>query len=518
MIFIGPELSNPHAHFRTNIVDVVGGGNDLVIDLYKVGGREEIYHLAAEHLQHHDERYVVYNAYEDEDFLLGFRREFPRLALITIFSDDEWRHANYDRYLALYSDVCTVTVKDNIRRYRAYGLPHVHYMQWACNPDAFHPLAEAVKTYDVSFIGAAYGKRVEYVRHLLRHGVNVRVFGPSWDRYRDIRAHWGGFLPHSDMLEAISQSKINLNFLWTSWDPGRTTIKGRTLELAACRAFQLSNDTEAFANCSFVDGVNIAVFQNKGEMLEKIEYYLAHEDEREAIAARSYEHALKHHTWKQRFRELFGRLEQEPVPGTAGRRKYRILVLAGEGVRHQIAMDDERMDIRIFDPEDNWREDLGAVDGVVQLTRDSSINNETLYMMAFGLMADKSDVIAANFYVDSGTGRCWIRFRDKVIERKRTLLRILPQECMMLSRSYVEEHGAALAGKVGSLRVSYIEYPSFSVDLPYYHVRKLRLYFGHHRDARNRFREYMQAFHIGKAFSIGVDKVWQRMLRKRTGA
>lgn len=193
MIFIGWELSDPKAHFVTNIVDSIGSGDDLIVDLRQVWDWDEIARLIREHCSRVHEQFVIYNAHTNESLPLHFKRDFYSLKLITFFSDDEWRYANYDRYLALFSDVFTVAVKDNIVRYRACGLEHVHYLRWGCNPALFHPVAGLEFIYDVTFIGAAYGNRVDYARHLVRAGVRLKVYGPGWSRYDDMREHWGGF-------------------------------------------------------------------------------------------------------------------------------------------------------------------------------------------------------------------------------------------------------------------------------------------------------------------------------------
>jgi len=491
MIFIGPDLSDPHAHFVTNIVASIGTNDDLIIDLYEVGNTEEIFERITRHLHEHDERFIIYNAYEDEKFFIGFRSRFPNLQLITVFSDDEWRHANYDRYLSLYSDISAITDMGNYDRYEEYGI-EACYMPWACNPDAFYPLAEEQKLYDVSFIGAAYGARVDYVRFLLSMGINVRVFGRGWDRFRGMRKHWSGCLTHEQMLQVVSQSKINLNFLLTS------------------PAVDLEEN-------GFHDGDNIAIFHDKNNLLEKVRYYLGREDEREAIASRAYRHVLQQHTWSQRFLDIFNRLENVSPASSLMRHKFRIMVIVRDGVRHQLTLDDERLDIRVVDPASRWGDEANGMDGVVMLTHDSTLNNESLYMMAFGLITDRSDIVAANFYVDSGDKRCWIRFRDRLVERKRALLQKLPIECLMFSGAHAAERGCKLDLDATRYRISYIEYPSFRVELPYYQSRKLRLYFAHHGDLRRRFKKHLREVRISKAFSLGVDKVWQRMLRNRIG-
>jgi spore maturation protein CgeB len=310
VIFVGPNLSKPNSHFVTNIVSSIGSGDDLLIDLCDHGLKmNEIVTRVKDHCASKSERLVIYNAWEDEKFPLLFRKFFPELQLVTFFSDDEWRHENYDRYLALYSNLFTIAVKDHLPKYRAYGFDNVHYMQWGCNEKNFYPLENEEKIFDVTFIGAAYGKRIDYVKFLKHQGVEIKVFGSGWDKVKEVREYWGGVLTHQGMIKVISQSKINLNFLWTSRGDGNTTIKGRTMEIAACKAFQLSNPTYEFSNYGFVPDENIAVFKDEIDLLKKIQHYINDSHEREKIADNSYRHVLKNLTWKNQFDKVFSRME-----------------------------------------------------------------------------------------------------------------------------------------------------------------------------------------------------------------
>ncbi len=320
------------------------------------------------------------------------------------------------------------------------------------------------------------------------------------------------------MIEVISRSKINLNFLWTSAEKDRCTIKGRTLELSACRSFQLSNHTDEFANYGFIDGKNIATFHHKQDVLDKINYYLNHGDEREAIADRAFEHVLQNHTWMQRFQDIFKRLENTSNQSHLSCQKYRILLLVRDGVRHQIRANDERLSIYFADPESDWKKIASDVDGVVWVDQESTLNHESLYMMAFGLVADKSDVIAANFYTGSQNSRYWIRFIDRIVDQRKQLLQILPAPCLMFSGKYAAVHGSGTMTEPNTYKVSYIEYPSFWIKLSYYQSRILRLYFAYHGNSRQQFKKYIRSFKFGCALSLGMDKIWQKILRNRIGA
>ncbi len=512
MIFIGPNFSDSNAHFVTNVIDSIGVSDDLIIDILKFKQKNEIFSQIKKHLVNHKEEYIIYNAKEDEDFFLYLRHYFPGLKLITVFSDDEWRHANYDRYLALYSDIFTIAVKDNIERYQHYGLPPF-YMQWASNPAMFYCIPECTKDIDVSFIGAPYGKRLDYIRFLITNGVDVQVYGNGWERFADIKPYWHGFLSHAEMIQIINRSKINLNFLWTSADREKCTIKGRTLEISACGAFQLSNFTDEFSNYGFCDTENIAVFCDKADMLAKVRYYLSHDEEREDIARRAYEHVLRNHTWSQRFQEIFAKLDADSFVLPKSHR-YRILVVAKKDVTHNIKPEAQRLEITFVDAEQNWQMAAEKMDGVVCLRRNSTLNNEALYMMAFGLVADKSDLIAANFYVGSDRKRMWIRFRDRLLEKRRDLLRLLPTECLMFAGRFAMENGCALPSDLQQSEMSYIEYPAFKVEIHWLKARRLRFYFGFHRDPRQQFELLVRSRKYGKALSLGVDKFWQRFLDK----
>jgi hypothetical protein len=289
------------------------------------------------------------------------------------------------------------------------------------------------------------------------------------------------------------------------------------LELSACCSFQLSNYTYEFENYGFVNGENIALFNDQQEIIEKISYYLQHDDERDVIAERAYKHALKCHTWQQRFHAIFECLQKRCGSAAPIRCAPKILVIAGRGIQHQINVEDERLAIRIVDSVSDWQKAALVMDGVIHLDNDSTLNNEALYMMVFGLVADKSDAVVSNFYVGGTNNNDWIRIIDRLAEKNRAVLRMLPASCLMFSGKYAADYGCEWSSNLPQLKVSYVEHPSFWIKLPYYKARKLRLYFAYHVDSRKKFKAYIRNFNFNKAVSLSVDKIWQNTLKKRLG-
>ncbi len=502
MIFVGPNLNDPNAHFVTNVIGSIGSENDLILDVLRIDERSDIFSSISAHLDIHDEEYIIYSAKEDEDFFLYVKEEFPQLKLIMFFSDDEWRHNNYDRYLALYSDYFTVAVKSNIEKYRRYGFCNVFYMRWGCNPHTFYPVPVNKKKYDVTFIGAAYGLRIEYVRFLISNNINVHLFGRGWEVYKDLSPNYGGCPSHGEMIDIIAQSKINLNFIWTSRNPEETTIKGRTLEIAACNAFQLSNYTSEFENYGFSDGENISVFHDMDSLLEKVKYYLQHEEERNCIAQLSYKHVTELLTWNQQFKELFSFTK---TGASKSLPKFNVLVINRKKLLHKITADDSRLQIDFVDNEISNYE---KYDGVINLNNNSTIDNNAIMMMVFGLFADATDVAIANFYIDSDVGKRWIRFdnRDSVSNFLRALL---PDNAVMYSGRFYERKNKKTNDFASN--ITCVEYPVCIIEVGYIKSRLLRLNYGVCRDLRGRYKTHISNMNIIGLIGLIVDKLWQKV-------
>lgn len=151
----------------------------------------------------------------------------------------------------------------------------------------YHKTANRKKEIDVSFVGGLAGRkdRKDCIDHLLANGVSVQVFGYGAP---------GGQVSQQRMVEIFNNSRINLNFTDTSVPtyltkipPGRKQLKGRIAEVALCGSFMLSESAPGIENI-LVPGQEMVVFGTKEELLSQVRYYLAHEQEREAIAERGF--------------------------------------------------------------------------------------------------------------------------------------------------------------------------------------------------------------------------------------
>lgn len=88
----------------------------------------------------------------------------------------------------------------------------------------------------------------------------------------------------------------------------RSGVPLRVLEIMACQGFVLVNYQEDLAR-EFEDGKELVMYRSMEEMVDKVQYYLEHEEERQQIARAGYEKVLREYNYAEKLR---GILEQKP--------------------------------------------------------------------------------------------------------------------------------------------------------------------------------------------------------------
>ncbi len=120
-----------------------------------------------------------------------------------------------------------------------------------------------------------------------------------------------GFVPEPAMRSLFARSAINLGFTRVPGDErarGATQVKLRDFEVPAAGGFYLVERTAEY-EAYFRPGVEVETWATPHELIDKIRYYLAHEDERTRIAAAARRRAEAEHTWGHRFSMLFAELD-----------------------------------------------------------------------------------------------------------------------------------------------------------------------------------------------------------------
>lgn len=242
-------------------------------------------------------------------FFFIFREEFdPRIlryiseetssVTFNCFADDEWRFHYYTRFWAPLFNFCSTTDPSAPEMYKKLGYGNVMLNPWGIDPALFRKM-DKKHLYDVSFVGAAYHHRKKLMKRLTAKGINIKCFGPGWD---------SGVLGLEQMVEVFNQSRINLNFSKSMYDPNIRMLKSRPFEVSASGGFVLTETTPALGDYYDLEK-EVGVFEDEEELVEKLRYYLSHGEERQLMAEAAYKRTLKDHTSQKRLRKIFSWIE-----------------------------------------------------------------------------------------------------------------------------------------------------------------------------------------------------------------
>ncbi len=276
---------------------------------------------------------------------------------------EDFRLFTYWKGFAPYYDVFAVIQKEQFNEeLQAIGVQNSLYLPLAAHPEV-HKRLELSSTErrkfgsDVSFMGAGYPNRRMAFHDLIRR--DFKLWGTEWDGDSVLAPYVqlnGARVSSEDCVRIFNATRVNIN-LHSSVQAkelitGGDFINPRTFEIAACRAFQLvdrrSLMPEAFAEDE------LATFGSMEELQDKIDHYLQHSEEREAIAARGQARVLREHTYAARMQTLLDfvaqRLPNWPRP--------RATVQAAAGLPPELAQDIAALLDRLALPADTSFEDL----------------------------------------------------------------------------------------------------------------------------------------------------------------
>jgi spore maturation protein CgeB len=223
------------------------------------------------------------------------------------------RVLTYWRRIAPHYDWCYAIQDDGFLETLAHaGTRHAAYLPMACDPERHVPVrltAQEQAHYgaDVSFAGAPYLNRRRLLPTLT--DFRLRIWGEGWkdEALSGFIANEGRRFTLDEMVRVFAGSRINLNLHSAAhvegFDPQPDYLNPRTFELAACEAFQLV-DSRTPLRAVFADD-EVATFGSVADLRERVRYYLAHDDERRAMASRARRRALAEHTYAHRVQRIF---------------------------------------------------------------------------------------------------------------------------------------------------------------------------------------------------------------------
>ena len=241
--------------------------------------------------------------------------------IIHFYGDFRWDPQTWVVDIGRHADCTLFSTTDDIvlNKYRALGIKNIGgWWDAGTDPEIFYP-RNVKKSQDVVFLGNnldiphdGYDKRREMIEGILKHGFDLHIYGRRWE-YLDSSGfsnlHLHGFVTEEQFADVCSRAKIVMGIngvnnirMYASWR--------RAVNAMASGAFHLTHYVPGMETM-FLNRKHLVWFDSIPEAVKLIEYYLAHESEREAVAVLGRKEVLKNHTWDARISDMRGRWKEK---------------------------------------------------------------------------------------------------------------------------------------------------------------------------------------------------------------
>ena len=248
--------------------------------------------------------------YFHPDFFVLLKRAGMRVALVASESpyDDE-QHAK----IAPHVDLVFTNERTSVATLRRHN-PNTHYLAHAYDPErsnADAPIPADIPRHDVLFIGTLFEERIALLGAVDWDGIDFAIYGSTKllpSRHRLRRYVRGDVVDNARAQQMYRAARINLNPYRTSVGYGigvahierAESLNPRALELAACGAFQLSDDR---AEVWEVFQGSVPMYTDAHALERMVRAFLRRDISRATLAEESRED-VAHHTYAARAAQL----------------------------------------------------------------------------------------------------------------------------------------------------------------------------------------------------------------------
>ena len=173
------------------------------------------------------------------------------------------------------------------------------------DPEVFFPEYDDSIAEEILFVGITRDVYREIVKDAFKTNHNVSVYGLGWEKFIDDKYVKGQIIPKVELHKYYSSCKLLLNDHWEDMR-NNDFPSNRLFDALACGTFVISDKIPSAE--TLFEG-SIVTYDNVDDLNNKINYYLAHEDERNRLAEKGRKIVLENHTFDDRVREILYRLK-----------------------------------------------------------------------------------------------------------------------------------------------------------------------------------------------------------------
>jgi hypothetical protein len=236
-------------------------------------------------------------------------------ATIAWNSDDDFAWESHTSLMAPFFTWMFTTYR-HIYEQNRNRHPNLRLTQWGCF-DGFGDF-DRPKDLDFTFAGQIYGDRVRSSRYLAEHA-GLKVYGfmsgmvrtPPFLYWPGIRkltfrfpSVYGAPIHYEEINDIWNRSRISYTPMEASADASILQIKSRTFEQGLSGTLMICRQSPSLEEF-YEPGKEFVPFETMEDCVEKVRYYLSHEEKRARIARAYRDRTRGEHMWTHRFQKMF---------------------------------------------------------------------------------------------------------------------------------------------------------------------------------------------------------------------
>lgn len=265
------------------------------------------YRVLRDQIMHYRPDVILCQAMTD---ISGFFLQDMRPHVRAIVGQHPWPHFVRREYLGAY-DLVISSMSQTVELFRSYGVEaELHHLGFG--ETVLHAVDCQPPEYDITFIGSFAGihtTRIKLLEAVQKAFPQLRIWAPHMNGVpaeSTLRRAYVGQAWGRDVYRILRRSRIALNHHGEA-SPSANNM--RLYEATGVGTFLLT-DWKANLGELFEPDREVAAYRSETECIDKIGFYLEHESERSAVAARGQQRTLRDHTYVQRMRQFVDIVER----------------------------------------------------------------------------------------------------------------------------------------------------------------------------------------------------------------
>ena len=201
-------------------------------------------------------------------------------------------------------DIILSSLPNQIEYFEGLGLKS-EYLKLGFEPRILDLIKKDKKKYDLTFIGG-FGKHFQKSNELIKKLIktfdfNLWGYSDQCESNQIITKNLNGVLYGKEMYQVLARSKIIFNR--HADFAGNYANNMRLYQGTGIGSLLITDSKDNLSNI-FKVGEEVVDYSSVDECVEKIDYYLNHEEERESIAKNGQKRCIDEHSWYNRMEEL----------------------------------------------------------------------------------------------------------------------------------------------------------------------------------------------------------------------